>query len=646
MMKVYILILFALNGSFSFDIKVPDNKHISGLDSDIINLTLSGDSYFGDMEFVKVLGQGSFGIVLHMTKKEPHGLDEPVVHHLAIKIGEERYLQDYSDVISEELIEKSTDDLSETVRGVRVTDYLRMLGVPFVTYVHTFRHIVFGRRPIVKSKEELGLETANNLFGIPEEPKKEIEPVGSVVVQAMEYADKGDLYNYTVWLRQSSRKNKAQRKEVILDIWYKVLLIHKMFRDHGILHGDIKEHNIFLVNRADKDDELWPVIGDWDLAFKYDTGSPKPSLTRYTQNFRPPEMEFMTGAHHRLDQGLLGYRYSGKEDIFAIAVMIVSIGKKARISFTSQEKELLSSMAHPLTYDEIKKRAYHRNKVTNAKNQGKDMEKHFSTTYSINRNTINALAKDILDAIVGRNDNYSKYILDRIGPYQEEGNRLNGLFSLLLIRFLNHYDLNDEDQLHFLLNSLYLQEDLDKNKVEQFFFLQAKLPSLNPFEDMLKKRYVPEKALEILRSIMQPSKTLSKHQQEIKREIGELGDYGARLQLDMDENKSKVWVHPTFFDSTPNQIEPHLKKFYKMKAVDDLEYGETIEMPNEKSELYSVYDFCGQVVGHFEDIRKDDESKMDEPFKDWFGERKKKRNLSQINNKGNTDKQVKQIRVI
>lgn len=625
MMNIYVLVFFVMT-RISFNIIDMDNIHVSGVDTDIINQALSKDKYFKDMKYVKVLGAGSYGLVVLMKKEVGDGMGGTTDKFIAVKIGSGGYLQDYSEVIGDDLMEINTDNLSVAVKGIRVTDYLRAESIPFVTYVHTFRHIVFARKT-------------------PDDSGKRVEPVGSLVVQAMDYADEGDLYKYSVWLRKSSGYNATAKRKAFHELWYRILLIYKMVKDKGILHGDIKEDNIFLVKRKDKNDELWPVIGDWDFSFKYTEESAIPNGVRFTSFYRPPEMQFMTDNHFKINQGLFGYRYSGKEDIFAIAVMLVSIGRKARISFTKNEQDILCSMAYPLTWKELNKRAYAKHKVKNAFKQSKKIDRYFTDSFVINRNIINALAKDILDKLALVSEGVHSDVHSYLDEYTDKDSKLNGMFAFPLIQFL-HDEQIDKSKLHKLLKPFYEDSTLEKDKIDQFFYMIDKIKDVNPFEKMLKKRPEPMDVLKLLRKEMFPALDSTKQTTALLNDLDELDSYGLSLLLEHDTNKSEVWVHPTFYNLTPNQIEPYLNIFDLMTRNNNHRYGRSITMPDDELQIYSVYNFSGQLLNLFKLKKKESEDNMDIILKTLLAGRKKKRDLSQVDTQVNTNKQVKQRKVI
>ena len=87
-----------------------------------------------------------------------------------------------------------------------------------------------------------------------------------------------------------------------------------------MIHGDIKPANIFMRSCNVGLTPYCPVIGDWDLAANYKQRLIPEIWARYTPGYRAPEMLYFGYDTYKknLVTGPTGYKYSGKEDIFAL----------------------------------------------------------------------------------------------------------------------------------------------------------------------------------------------------------------------------------------------------------------------------------------------------------------------------------------
>lgn len=605
MMKKIVLLMVIAKVYFPFEIKGTNRRHLSEEDRQIINDVLSEDEFFRGMKQVKILGSGGYGVVVHMQKSV--GMDDDITLDFAVKIGNDYKLISYTDTIDDDLMAVPSDALNDTIRGVRVTDYLRIRQIPFVTYVHTYRHIVFGRTPPEVDEDDES------------ETKKKFDPVGSKVVQVMDLAPAGDLYDYSKWLKEN--KTKTERKAAWLDIFYKYMLIYSKVKDLGIIHGDIKEENTFLVKTKVFGEDIFPVIGDWDLAYKYDITDETPSMTKYTLYYRPPEMGYYTMRNNALDQGTFGYRYSGKEDIYAIAVMMLSISKNMNIVLDEGIKKIITMMAYPVDYESLKLIA-NEAKLRRGESTYRFFEKigeFIPTEYKDLQRQLHEVARTILEEIKANflNDNpHVVYIKDRESHYQKDG-EMEGNYHHLLRRFLNSFGYS-RTALNNLLDFLFTEKPFLAAMIGKFFNVEAQFQRTNAFQHIVDSRPEPEVVVELLKAALVPDLSYGAVKRAILDDIDKLSRVSRNLHPFTDIKKSAIHVHPTFYNLNGQTMLNMTRNFDIFRRLSSGGYGDEIDIPDDDPAFYPLYNYCGQLRNALGRIKVNDPRDLTRPFKSLF----------------------------
>lgn len=611
MMKKIVLLMVIAKIYLPFEIKGTDKRHLSEEDRQIINDTLSQDEFFRGMKQIKILGSGGYGVVVHMQKSV--GMDDDITLDFAVKIGNDYKLISYTDAIDDDLMTVPSDVINETIRGVRVTDYLRARQVPFVTYVHTYRHIVFGRTPPV----EVGGEESS-------EKKKEFNPVGSKVVQVMDLASGGDLYDYSKWIKEN--KTKSERKAAWLDLFYKYMLIYSKVKDLGIIHGDIKEENTFLVKTKVFGEDIFPVIGDWDLAYKYDIADETPSLSKYTLYYRPPEMGYYTMRDGILIQGTFGYRYSGKEDIYAIAVMMLSISKNMNIVLDEGMKKIITMMAYPVDYESLKLIA---NEAKHQRWYGtysfiEKMDEFIPSEYKDLQKQLNEVARTILEEIKANflNDNpHVVYIKERETHYQKDG-KMEGDYHNLLRRFLNSFGYG-RTALNNLLESLFSEKPFLAAMIIKFFNVEAQFNRTNAFQHIVDSRPDAQLVVELLKSALEPDLHYGEVKTAILQDMDKLSRVSRDLHAFTDRKKSAIHVHPSFYNLNGQTMLNMTRNFDIFRRLSSGGYGDDIDIPDDDLAVYPLYNYCGQLRNVLGRIKINDPRDLIKPFRSLFMRKKR-----------------------
>lgn len=293
------------------------NKFISEHQIANLEVALTPDSYFGGMDANKLLGAGTYGVAVNMTKKDLDGTEQKV----AVKISTQDKIDEIpSEVPDQDLLIDSTK-LSNIYSNLRFLKYLESKkDVPFLLKSITDRNIlVAGKNPEYNTLEA---DIKN--------------------VWAQEMGDLGDLHNFSE--NVVSQWPSERKRYFILNMMVKTLAAMERIVAHKVMHGDIKPANIFLKScSVFSFDDICPIIGDWDLGYFYDKSNPD-NFIPYTLGYRPPEMIFFNSEFEGYNSSRMyfphGYFYSEKEDMYALGAAFADLLYMLKIDFRVTMKDI------------------------------------------------------------------------------------------------------------------------------------------------------------------------------------------------------------------------------------------------------------------------------------------------------------------
>ena len=551
-----IIFFVLINLISSFTITSHHDDHLPVIFRNRIMNALALDSFFGGMEETKVLGSGTYGYVLKMKKPAGQGGKE-----YAVKIGTEDLLNEASFPLTEDMLNVERYKLNTIIRGNRVIEFLKTKNVPYITNLETFRYVVFS-----------------------DYDKNSIV----YVVSAMELADQGDMYGFAEKIKNGSQDRKYK---IFKDLFLKMALSLYRVNKQKFVHGDIKIENTFVRSCNDFGGVYCPVVGDWDLVYNYET-TPTSGSLRYTLYNRPPEMIYFTKMG---DTGILvgptGYKYSGKEDVYALAANMMEFANFANISLEQDMVNLLTDMVHPLTFEQLKQNTWNPDddeKQASCVRNGKAMNYHLSTTFKNLKNELDALSLEVNDKLPVEED-YVDF-MQRV----QNGQHHTGTSPYYVV---DRRIAVGEGRL------AHLTELIGQEKAQQFVNLEKKLLNQTPFSKVVINRISMGQVLTSIYQINNPSavqgegEELTNAANEGIRSMYATLDSSNTDDSDFDELKSHVSVLPSFYTSALSG-QKNVCEFYDALLENSqiiMESAKTVDFNSKKIEQYSVYDFCSQL---------------------------------------------------
>lgn len=568
-MKAFTLLLLSWR-VFTFKIK-SELKFLSQNEIKLLNTALSGDGVFADLVEETVLGSGSFGTVVHM--KDGNG-------DFAVKIGDDYNVLDNEEPLGLDGLKIPEDKLNETALGVRMTDFLRIIGVPMVSYVRTYRHILYTY-----------------------EVEKDKLAVGAKAIQIMNFANKGDLWNYAIKVLASETNvlGNEQKLAIFTKLFYKMMITLKSLADNGICHGDVKPDNTFLDDTEELLGESFnPIIGDWDLAYKYDLDFMQSNKLRYTPWYRPPEMDYFKVADRTIKTGPLGFVYSGTEDLFALAVSMMEVAIYGGITLTQPLIEILDAMASPLSHDQLVARSAgtleERNQACVDSMTG--LENKLDGDFATKVTALHEKSKPVIDAIltldtVSFPDLVEFFATRKDSYYESTGVDYEKYYELLEKFFVarNH----NLTQIKSLIDIL-VEEQVEFTEQNGIDFMN-KLEALNssPFSAEIANRLGHVEILKRLYKIIHPQATTETLGTKVQEDQNTLEGLAGQKQLFEDGQRSHVIVDPSFYNVGVGNIETIFEKYNNIHNRTD-RTTVRINPLLQSIQSYSVYMFGKELL--------------------------------------------------
>eukprot|EP00122_Pirum_gemmata_P001697 Pgem_evm1s1530 len=138
----------------------------------------------------------------------------------------------------------------------------------------------------------------------------------------MPYYNNGDLGQ---WIKENPSHTR------LLSICYPIIdgILHglKHIHEHNIVHNDIKPENVFL------NDNLQPIIGDFDDAKEFNTGVTQ-TLPYASFRYIAPEIK------QAIKQGnMMNVRFNDKTDMYAFGILVEDLLKDVEMTTETHKKE-------------------------------------------------------------------------------------------------------------------------------------------------------------------------------------------------------------------------------------------------------------------------------------------------------------------
>ena len=554
-MKILLLLILVSVRQWCFNAQIPHNEHVNGAQLDIINETLTKDPFFGNFQQQAVLGYGSFGIVLHMTKQMKHH-----TQHFAVKIGKDsRIFENQVGTDLNHTMNINDRNLSELLISIRMTDFLRSNNVPFTPYTYTYRYILF--------KEPLSMVGDAALF----------------VVQAMEYAEYGDLEKfangYINILTEEYDTNK--KKELFYDFLFKMVVSLKEINGLGILHGDIKAPNTFVEGYGRGSIGLTPILGDWDMCYQFEKFGNTRKKSIYTLYYKPPELTVYTDNYtSAITSGTTGYKFSGKEDIYALGLTAFRFAGLIKLDIDDDMEELINGMAFPWTLTEVSALLDRRGDRNRAYVDLKErMISSKDPTYVEAERRLHQRAgvivrkiKELLDLpnkedLTKEQKEQAEYIDDYIEEYDEAGNYYDLYEALQKAEdFCLDGDIN-------AFKPLFDSYKLTRPYVQGFFEMIQTVKATNPYQSTIDNRWNHMRILKRLYKLLYPESEDEELSDLVSEEIEKILKYNKKYKKSYRlANKSWVHVHESFYNIKVSNIIDIFRNFDILTGFDASDY--------------------------------------------------------------------------
>lgn len=508
-------------------------NRMSEEDFKMIETLTSNDEGLNRYKIVKKIGAGGYGLAflaekivksVDTTRNDP---DQVVIKIIADSMID-RIMADPS---TANMIEPESEH-SNLYSNMRALNFLKKRRVPLIQTVLDTRQIIFYSETAKKSK------------------------VYSLIV--MEYGSLGNLEGYTKQLKfgpmvfKVTNKKltsylgedaKLSRRRKILDIIHNLLLAVYEVNRNGIIHGDIKPINIFV--RETETGTLTPFLGDWDLAYLYKDRDEADTQHRYTLSYRPPEMSYFNSKEGSLYTGPKGYKYTGKEDIFALGVSLVQICNQMKALAHGENddiREFLEGLIWPFSIAEADDGLYYI-----MENSPQGPKSRYFYNYIIEEKFKNLVHDPVYNASIF----FTKIKLNKMVQAVYEALIISSLTSYKRQRIKDQYKgissitgNSDADSLRLLLEYLtedeivtMLQENFNIFSIYVFEKFMAEVKNKDPIQVLTERRYSPEEAVKALYSM-----------------FFEFDEYNFEEELKTDLEKLRELDEATFTQTLPENM--------------------------------------------------------------------------------------------
>ena len=576
MLLALFLIITGLNG-FTISNCGPTD-HLVSYEAAYIKQALELDPFFRDLvQEGDHLGYGSFGIVLKMYK-----MVDSAKKYYAVKFGSIQKINEAGFLPDQSTLTTYSGDLNSTVLGNRFVEYLRSQKVAFLPNTIVFKYVLFPH------------------IAYPSAPVLKI-------IQAMEIADLGNLYNYGSQMAADTEKSvfdQATRDKFFLDMALKSALSISKFNGLSVLQGDIKGVNIFLRSNAREDypflTDIDPVIGDWDFGYKYGPDNLS-NERRYTPTYCPIEMKvFETTQNDRYSNLFLvnsnnGYHYSGKEDVFALGVTLIKLFIDIQPHLSEELQTLLNDMIHPLPGHRFGDYTTDTDSLHNAvindfkRNLMKHIDKEFKKKLGIMEN----IASEAYTKSIELKDKYPAFFnafSDYVDFYQEQTTPL--AFMVFTQSFRQTFEkLEHNKNFH-----AFQGEVLTPEQWETFISCEEYLKNNNPYETLLAQRPSPNEVLKtLIAEINKTSYPTSTLDAESLYELIE-SEVAVRSSEDSAKN-SGIYVFNAIYTSVSAFNIKAICQFYNALTTENPHEDQVFQIPGEDPVIHiNAFNFCKKMM--------------------------------------------------
>ena len=529
-------------------------------ESDILKLeyALATDPFFSGLKKDKILGAGTFGLVFKMSKMTAQGEKS-----YAIKIGNSDFFIQAKRPFDESVLQTDGAELNAWIVGERFVEVLRNKQTPYLPLLYAVRSVVF--------KDD-----------VPSRNKQQDVPIHKLI-QASEIAEYGDMSSFGVEIKTETLEKKLN---VFHTLFLKSALSLAKINENNVIHGDIKPDNFFIKKCNDFGEQYCPIVGDWDLAYQINPEADKTeSQMRYTLLYRPIEMLYFTSEDgQEVKRGSFGYKFSGKEDVYALGISMLEFLFKMGVAIGDLNpiiKETLAKMIHPMPLSDVPNlfegEALARLKWI--KEFVKDKLKWFDKTYLQDRARFDGLCMTAIHF-----HNFNNEVIETVQDIA-----LNQKY-----RLFTYYELIKSDASTKQIEQLdYMEQGLDNDQLSEFYELYQKLGLRNPFQGQLDKRPTMQQVVEILFSNLINSES----QDPIAVQINALYSQLPQNQVqstETDPNRSDIVVLKSAYDTDYKNLQFFCVNAAYLEEEAGASYTPIVFGAIDKK-MYSVNEWCFNI---------------------------------------------------
>lgn len=566
---VFLTIL--LHSSFSFEI-TQTNQDLSESEITSINKALENDELFKSLEITNEDFKNGYSVYTANLQLE---MGRPEIY--TVKISKQGHIFDEARFQNERKVINPVTRYDPFERFSIIRQVIDE-NIPLVSLYTTYRRIV------AKGSDNL--------------------PVVFTVIASK---NDGDFASFTSTSHKKlyQEGSNADINSRLIDLYYKLVIATKRLSENGIVTGLIDHNSVSVSLKGPWKFKAVPVIKLGKRVHRYDKNYWASDAVKYEGVFRPPEMDYFINQNRtKLLTGPLGYKYSGKEDLYAVTVLVIYFAWIAEIKVSPDLINIINKVVVPYNYDWIRNeidKAPLPSLVNMLPKQG--MKKLLTRVFKEEEERLNELAKEICLGIrnlrkVKNRGPLKEFMKTNLAPYGEPYNPLYNKYYSLYRKFMDEF-YNGDYVSQDLFKMIKTSSNRQNIPIDEFFKLEYAMLQKNPFDNVIKNRLSADEVLVELYKISDARIGSEPTMSYVRNDIFELAEFSAQTVKDTDpspELKSMVYIEPSIYDvqvidlrSFILNINFALKKGIQEDKVD-------IEMPDNAVKSCTPYSFASKFT--------------------------------------------------
>lgn len=564
---------------------------------DIFNSVLSNDQLFDDM---KEIGRHKFNEYFTRfnmswdNKKDATKRYNVFITRLAQLLDVDAYKHMEKEVVPE-------DDVDIKNGNLDIRKFIAPLHLPGISPAYTYRTI------LAKGKELRDLDF----------PSKTLEDIPVVYSVTIIEIKRPMALMLSDFVKAATYNSNGDKLEALRDFLYKLVHSIQQLNDNGILTGNLSKDYIVVADEGCSvgDNIAFDIYLD-HYAFHYRENKWAPDIARYKDYYQSPELNyFLDGI--QIKTGPTGFKYSGYEDLFAVAVIVWEVSKKMEAELDEDLELLLNDMMFPVTVEHLEDLGSDESEKIEAAEQDikHRMNELLSENFQEKIEELHDKAKEICEMIENlgfSNKRLRKFIKQNKAEYYDEFDLLHNKFYFLYREFMREFygnELYSDDLIQILSNG-----DMMKRTVINYFLdLEEELLNKNPFENVIKERIEPNRILYQLYLELNPESGAKQVKSNVREDLRQLKEQAENRLNELDGNPeliSEVYIHPSIYDLPLESLKPFVAELadnlrvLDKNNVDLVLDKEFITMPEQTIETYTPGHFAVDFVAQVKELLK------------------------------------------